>query len=252
MKKFLYIGVVLFLGGVNSMIAMKIDIPKEIEIKFTIKGVQAETFFEFLNTKTTYLGIHIQVDRYFDTKDKQLASSKKKLRIREEKKNMGKKIIKTLCFKQRHINIETNMCESVDELEADFTNNDAIFKIFDVLDNDVLLPKKTPKGAIDVLSYLENAGYKEFAKVEKNRALYKYQSFEIAIDELNGLPGSFIEIELKKYVGGVKEGKQKIYEFLKNIGLRSIKEFNNDYLSMIQDAKKIVFNEVALDEIVKK
>jgi hypothetical protein len=165
----------------------------------------------------------------------------------------GRKVIKTLCFKQRHINPETSLCESVDELEADFGNNDKVLKIFDMLNCDVFLLSKTSGGTIDISLYLEKAGYKECAKVEKNRALYKYQSFEIAIDELNGLPGAFIEIELKEKDFLVNEGKQKIYYFLRHvIGLDSIEEFNNDYLAMVQDSEKIVFKEIDLLEVLKK
>jgi len=253
MKKFLYIWTVFFLGW-NSMsvVAMKNDIPKEIEIKFIITGGQVKRFFEFLNRETTYLGIHVQVDTYFDTKDKKLTSSKQKLRIREEKKNMGKKVVKTLCFKQRHINNETKKCESVDELEAAFTNNDELLNVFSVLNCNVLFFEKTKEGMIDVEKYLKESEYIAFAKVEKNRALYKYQCFEIAVDELNGLPGAFIEIELKEKGVPVQEGKQKIYEFLKQIGLKSIKEFNNDYLSMVLDPQKIVFDEITLVKSVKK
>lgn len=70
----------------------------------------------------------------------------------------------------------------------------------------------------NALRLMEALGYVKVTTVEKKRAVYTYDIFEIVLDTVLGL-GEFVEIELKQPVASVEEGHARIYECLRSIGI---------------------------------
>ena len=264
MKKYLFTQVsfflmtsVMFVNGMKNNEPKKIDIPFEIEIKFQVDSCNFKKIFDVVLIHSKAKNKKEQIDAYFDTVEKILATTKQKLRIRDEiniKKNTQEF---SFCFKHKYINPETNKSETK-ELEATIDNKQGLLNIFDVLEIKGSLTTEDFDDIKDLKKNLELHGYKQFATIEKIRNAYlvdyKDSTLEIALDKVKGLTDNqFIEIELKNFHGGsVQEGKDIIYNFLSSIGVSSINEYPNDYLSMLLDPKKITFVSIDVDTITKK
>lgn len=84
-----------------------------------------------------------------------------------------------------------------------------------------------------MIKLMEAIGYKDKVVVEKYRRKYKYDSFEIVIDDVKDL-GVFIEIEYKGKFEDVYKARNLIFEFVRDkFGLDSINMQNRGYVSML-------------------
>jgi len=84
----------------------------------------------------------------------------------------------------------------------------------------------------EILKLMKAIGYTEQTLVEKVRNIYKFDVFEIVIDQVTNL-GVFMEIELKTKVDNAKVGLNLIYDFLKSIGIIKFKLQTRGYVSML-------------------
>lgn len=79
-----------------------------------------------------------------------------------------------------------------------------------------------------VLEIFKRLGFKETSVIKKHRASWKYQDFRFDCDEVNEI-GFFIEIEFTGEADTPMQGKQKIYDLLKEIGLTEWKKTRRGY-----------------------
>ncbi|MBN1916142.1 class IV adenylate cyclase [Candidatus Dojkabacteria bacterium] len=79
---------------------------------------------------------------------------------------------------------------------------------------------------------LKGIGFSIFTPVIKNRKKYMYKVFEIVIDDVKGL-GRFAEIELKEDFDDTDKAFEKIFDLLRQIGLKKIETLKRGYVSLI-------------------
>ena len=78
-------------------------------------------------------------------------------------------------------------------------------------------------------------------KMEKIASMYKYEDYEIELEEVDGL-GIFIEVERLSNDSDEMKVKEEIREFIRSLKLKNVKELNigkNQYLLSIKMNKKI-------------
>ncbi len=169
---------------------------REIELKFLFAEQQREILVAWLNEHAVYEGSLQQEDRYFDnphrsffTKNEQgVVCADSFLRVRFTNKG------DYVCLKNWHhdaITLEKTHC---DEYETSVASGQTMCKL------------------------LQAEGYELDTIIIKERNVYRYDCFEVAIDQVKGL-GSFVEVELKDYAGAVDAGRAAIKQFVKNIGI---------------------------------
>ena len=83
--------------------------------------------------------------------------------------------------------------------------------------------------------------FKRCHRNEQNIALYsdeidKYNTYRFDIDDIAGV-GCFIEIEDQGYISDLSEGRQRIRDTLKKIGIIHYKEVNTAYPQMVWNNK---------------
>ena len=83
-----------------------------------------------------------------------------------------------------------------------------------------------------MLELMKALGYTEQTLMQKTRNIYKFNHFEMVIDQVENI-GTFMEVELKTKVDDVKQGINLIYNFFKLIGLKRIKLQVRGYVSML-------------------
>ena len=141
---------------------------KDLEIEIQVQVEKIDNLIKFLNEKGKSSGQRHQIDQYFIPSHRDFTAVRpisEWLRLRD---NNGKFSID---YKNWHRDDrgKTNDC---DEYISKFENIDSFRKILKVLN------------------------FKEICTVEKNRKIYTYKEYEIALDEVKGL-GDFVEIEFK-------------------------------------------------------
>jgi len=82
------------------------------------------------------------------------------------------------------------------------------------------------------LELMKAIGYTEQTLVEKTRNTYKFDVFEIVVDQVKNL-GLFMEVELKIEAENTHAGIKLIYDFLKSIGITEFKLQTRGYVSML-------------------
>jgi len=82
------------------------------------------------------------------------------------------------------------------------------------------------------LELLEKLGFSNATSIKKVRRIYQVDKFEVVIDTVENL-GVFVEIELKEQVDDVQSGLQRIYDFIKKIGIITFKKQERGYVSMV-------------------
>jgi|GEM_PF-2813621 predicted adenylyl cyclase CyaB len=193
---------------------------KEIEIKFRPTQEQTDTLTHWLSQKNIKSKEIKITDYYFDHKTNSLfflspegfldTDTSFRLRIIDN--------TQTLYIKKRVLDTQDNMLHA-QEYSLNINHTKTQF--------------------LDILDFLSVLGYMPKVIINKTRKIYIYKSLEISIDALETL-GEFIEIEI---ISNTKTGhteqenqdinsKNLIYNFLKELGFKSILCFTRGYLVM--------------------
>lgn len=183
---------------------------KEVEIKIQINQPTKEKVLCWLKKHGLYQGEHHQVDYYLNKPESPFffmapqgyKTANDYLRIRFTKKG------DFLCFKRLHQDKTTGnplYCDEYEVLVAD--------------------GKKT-------LELLKAVGYTDLTIMDKKRTIYRYDTFEIALDQVEKL-GHFMEVELKEEVFCPQKGMEKICKQLKIMGIERYTLQTRGYVSML-------------------
>lgn len=160
---------------------------KEIEIRFEIKN--PETVIAFLDQQAKLINRNIfQRDTYYTPAHKDFLAKKypyQWLRLRETEKATS--------FDYKHYYPEnTEVTDYCDEFEVKVDKPETLKKILKALD------------------------FKQSVVVEKTRGLWLYKEVAVAVDQVKGL-GNFIELEVTHHFPNPKDGKQYLYQIIKEI-----------------------------------
>lgn len=183
----------------------------ELEMKIQVDDINV--IFDWLENNGEYLGKTSQIDYYYEpinnpfifTDATGFLDANDWLRVRISAKGCS------ICFKRCHRN-EQNIALYSDEIETKIDDAEKMKKI------------------------LVELGYQEILKLKKERKSYKYNTYRFDIDEIVGL-GCFIEIEDQGQISDLLEGRQRIRDTLKKIGITNYKEVNTAYPQMIWNNK---------------
>ena len=157
---------------------------KEIELKFVITKEQKDLILKELESGARFEDEKRQVDTYYIPNFKSFeenGETKECLRIRE---SVGKSI---MCYKNIHRDVTPVYC---DEYELEIDSSEEMEKILFAL------------------------GFEIQMKIDKIRKTYVLNSFEIALDQVNGKL-ELLEVELKDE----KASTDDILNFVKKFGL---------------------------------
>ena len=146
-----------------------------------------------------------QEDRYFNSPVKDFAQTDEALRIRETKSDEKHNLFIT--YKGPKIDAKSKTRE---EVEMEIEDADKCSKIF------------------------ENLGFEEVRTVIKDREYYKYENYEISLDNVHGLePYMEIEISLDDDTDYSK-AQESIFELFENLGITDGFE-RTSYLELLEE-----------------
>lgn len=93
--------------------------------------------------------------------------------------------------------------------------------------------------ANNTLTFFKELGYSDCTMVKKDREIYTHSQFEIVIDKVEGL-GTFAEFELKEFDSKTETKLlyRQVFEFIKSLGFKQIKEQKRGYVSMLWNPNK--------------
>ncbi len=182
---------------------------REIEIKIQLASQEHSKLLAWLEANAKFRTENRQVDTYYNNPKQPFTflkdgykDAEDYLRIRKSEKG------NSICFKHWVKDPEDQTKHLYcDEYETEVDDTMQMHKILDAL------------------------GYKKDIVIDKTRRVYEYQYFEFAIDQVKEL-GNFVEIEIKQEMDP-REGHQKIYKILKQMGIKQIKILQRGYVSMI-------------------
>lgn len=164
------------------------------EIKKELKKISA------IKTKTEY-----QKDIYFNSPIVDFAQTDEALRIRKTISNSNTHIFIT--YKGPKID---NNSKTREEVEMSIENEEKAHKIF------------------------ENLGFREVRTVIKNREYFKYEDFEISLDDVEGLD-PYMEIEIALDEGtDYTEAQNSIFELFKKLNITDGFE-RTSYLELLEN-----------------
>lgn len=175
----------------------------EVEVKAKIEN------FEDIEKKLKNLGAkksknEFQEDIYFNSPIVDFAKTDEALRIRTTKEDENTKIFIT--YKGPKIDSKSKTRE---EIEISIEDSVKCSKIF------------------------ENLGFKKVRAVKKNRQYYKYENFEISLDDVEGL-SPYMEIEIALDDGAdYSEAQDKIFELFSQLGINDGFE-RTSYLELLE------------------
>ncbi len=145
-----------------------------------------------------------QVDRYFNAPDRDFAETDEALRIREMNNEYY------LTYKGPKLDNET---KSRKELETGIKNDGVMTSI------------------------LQELGFSEVLKVEKDRVCYRLNDVYVFLDHVKGL-GEYIEVEVIDKETPLETGKQKIKKQARKLGLDPAKSIQKSYMELILEDQK--------------
>ena len=146
-----------------------------------------------------------QEDRYFNSPVKDFAQTDEALRIRETKSDEKHNLFIT--YKGPKIDAKSKTRE---EVEMEIEDADKCSKIF------------------------ENLGFKEVRTVIKDREYYKYENYEISLDNVHGLePYMEIEISLDDN-SDYSKAQESIFELFEKLGITDGFE-RTSYLELLEE-----------------
>ncbi len=179
---------------------------KFIEIEIKLKLDDPTILMNWLNENAELIKDYSHIDYYFDPPHKTYAYTNPEdstkdadewFRIRTSEKG------NEICYKLWHRD-ENGKSLYADEIETFIGSEEAALKIVNAL------------------------GFKETSVIKKHRRSYKHKEFQFDCDEVEGL-GFFVEIEFRGEIEDPSQGKHKIYEFLKEIGITDWKKTKRGY-----------------------
>ncbi|MBL8015579.1 MAG: class IV adenylate cyclase [Candidatus Doudnabacteria bacterium] len=182
----------------------------EIELKIKIDAASAEKLTKWLKQNAEAKGEKHQLEYYLDNPDKTFffqselgyKDAANYFRVRFSDKG------DSVCLKIFEVDPKSTKSKNLDEIEFTVSDGEESLKLFKTL------------------------GFTDLTKVEKTRKSYAYKNFEIELDTVEGL-GNFVEIEIKENDITVEEGKAKIRELLKQIGITRFQNCSRGYVSML-------------------
>ena len=179
---------------------------EDIEIELKLKLEQPEILIKWLKENAELVGTSEQSDQYFDPPNKSFTyvdaegykDADEWFRVRSSEKG------NEICYKLWHRDEKTGKSLYADEIETGVDDPKQILKI------------------------LERLKFKPTSLIEKHRESYKYKDFQFDCDEIKGL-GFFVEIEFKGKIEDPTKGNQKIYDLIKEIGIKNWKKTKRGY-----------------------
>ena len=189
---------------------------KDTEIEIQVKIEKTAQLLRFLKKNGTFIHKTHQIDEYYTPKHRNFTKVrpvKEWLRIRKSGKGTS------VTYKNwKHG--KDGKCYHCDEYQTGIDDYKQIKNIFQVLNIKLL------------------------GKVDKQRQVWKYKSFEVSFDKVRGL-GSFIEIEYKgKIKKKIKEIVSDMIFFLKSQNCGKIHRNQIGYIFMILFPKEIEFEKI--------
>lgn len=175
----------------------------EVEVKAKIDGFD-KMRKRLENINAIKIKTERQEDRYFNSPVKDFAKTDEALRIRETKSDEKHNLFIT--YKGPKIDAKSKTRE---EVEMKIEDADKCSKIF------------------------ENLGFKEVRTVVKDREYYKYENFEISLDDVHGLdPYMEIEIDLEDN-SDYSQAQKSIFELFEKLGITDGFE-RTSYLELLE------------------
>jgi adenylate cyclase class 2 len=187
----------------------------QIEIEIKVKIEKPESLLSFLRERAKATGSSHQKDEYITPKHRSFLDVRpvtEWLRLRETD---GKS---SITYKNFHYEADGKTANFCDEYETEVENIEALRKIFLATDFQLLVI------------------------VDKERQTWRYEEYEIAIDEVKNL-GSFVEIEYKGTNANVDptEVTSRMIDFLKekNVGAIDRVHFGYPFLLLFPGEMKM-------------
>ncbi len=184
---------------------------QEIELKLPISKKDYYRIKRELGTLAEFIGFSHHMDEYFTPRQNSFLKEKypfKWLAIRRR----DKKVILNYKHWYPEGNKYTTHC---DEYEVEVSS-------FSQLKN-----------------ILKELNFHNFTTVDKKREIFRYKNeLEIALDEVADL-GYFIEIEVLRDFGGVKQAQREIFKFARRLGLNRTKTVPGGYAAALLRKKKL-------------
>ncbi len=176
----------------------------EVEVKAKIKSFD-EMRKRLDEINAVKVKTEHQEDRYFNSPVRDFAQTDEALRIRETKSDEKHNLFIT--YKGPKIDAKSKTRE---EVEMEIEDADKASKIF------------------------ENLGFKEVRTVVKDREYYKYENYEISLDNVHGLdPYMEIEISLEDN-SDYSKAQESIFELFEKLGITDGFE-RTSYLELLEE-----------------
>lgn len=167
---------------------------KEIEIQVQVDNI--ELLLEFLKTNGKFHASHHQIDEYFTPFHRNFLGVRPAVEWLRLRDSNG---VFSVTYKNWHTD-KDGRTQYADEYETKIDSLEQLRKIFTVID------------------------IKPLIIVDKERAVWVYNDYEVAIDKIKGL-GDFVEIEYRgeNHELDPKEITSEMVKFLKDLGCGAIK-----------------------------
>ena len=200
-------------SGTKKIENDKLMVDTEIEIQVQVDNI--EPLLAFLKANAKFQKKHHQVDEYFTPIHRNFLGVRPAVEWLRLRDNDG---VFSTTYKNWHVD-EEGKTQYADEYETKIESLDQLRKIFTVID------------------------IKPLITVYKERDIWMYKDYEVAIDKIKGL-GDFVEIEYKgnNHEFNPKEVTTEMVKFLKDVGCGTIKRNYVGYPFML-----LYPNEIGLD-----
>ena len=194
----------MFKSSLENIKDSEIILMIEVEVKAKIRSFD-EMRKRLDEINAIKVKIEHQEDRYFNSPVRDFAQTDEALRIRETKSEEKHNLFIT--YKGPKIDAKSKTRE---EVEMGIEDADKASKIF------------------------ENLGFKEVRTVVKDREYYKYENYEISLDNVHGLdPYMEIEISLEDN-SDYSKAQESIFELFEKLGITDGFE-RTSYLELLEE-----------------
>ena len=186
---------------------------KEIEVEVTFDNSKEEVIKKL--SKFDYIGEKEICDIYYYDPLRDNLKPESDLRLNETFRLRKTNNSFYITYKKQHF--DGKLWVYSDEYETKVEKNDIVKSIITLL------------------------GLEPLIIVHNKRKIYKYEDYEIELEEVDGL-GIFIEVERLSNDSDEMKVKEEIREFIRSLKLKNVKELNigkNQYLLSIKMNKKI-------------
>lgn len=178
---------------------------KNIEIEIRIKLSNPDSFLKWMKKSAKLLEISDQADYYFEPPGKSFIyidhdgykDADEWFRVRMAGKN-------EICYKKWHRDKKTHKSLYADEIETPIEDGDK------------------------VLDIIKRIGFKQISVIKKHRESWLYNNFRFDCDQVEQL-GFFVEIEFKGEIDDPAKGRDKIFDLLREIGIKDWRVIKRGY-----------------------